>query len=228
MKKDKGLKRFAIFFYLGGCNFNMKKNWLSVSLLFSFCLLLFALVCITNASFLEVSEDLVIVGNGSIDRDFGVQSAPDFNGQKLSETIVPDSSSHVNATSSYRSNFELIMSNNSTIYYESVSELFGVKHYLANKNYELGVYTGFHYIGSQNKTVLFESSPSFSEALVKSDAEGRSVIRSRVVNRSDYHHPTVDMKTLLVGNYSLNWAFLVLNVDCPEAREDDDWLFCTP
>lgn len=203
----------------------MNKNRLSISLLFSFCLLSFALVVITNASFLEVSEDLVIVGNGSIDRDFGAQSAPDFSGQKLAETIVPVYSSHVNVTSSYRSNFELIMSNNSSIYYESASELTNVKHRLSNDNYKVGVYTGFYYIGTQNKSFSFESSPSLSEALLISDADGRSVIRARVVNESYYRDRTVDSLTWLQGNYTLNWAFLVLDVEYPEAG-DDDWLEC--
>jgi hypothetical protein len=203
----------------------MNKNRLSISLLFSFCLLSFALVFITNASFLEVSEDLVIVGNGSIDRDFGAQSAPDFSGQKLSETIVPVYSSHVNATSSYRSNFELIMSNNSSIYYESASELTNVKHRLSNDNYKIDVCTGFYYIGTQNKSFSFESSPSLSEALLISDADGRSVIWARVVNESYYRDRTVDSLTWLQGNYTLDWAFLVLDVEYPEAG-DDDWLEC--
>jgi hypothetical protein len=80
-------------------------------------------------------------------------------------------------------------------------------------------------MGTQNKTVLFETSPSLSEALVLSEADGRSVIRARVVNLSDYHYPTVDMRTWLEGNYTLDLAFLVLNPDYPEAG-DDDWLVC--
>lgn len=209
--------------FLGGCVFTMNKDRLLVIIIFSFCLL--SIVSITSAGFLEVSEDLVIIGNGTIDRDFEVQSAPCFSGQKLTETILPVYSSRGNFTSSYRSNFELIMSNNSSIYYESASELHDVKHYLASRNYELGVYTGFYFMGTQNKTVLFETSPSLSEALVLSEADGRSVIRARVVNLSDYHYPTVDMRTWLEGNYTLDLAFLVLNPDYPEAG-DDDWLVC--
>ena len=203
----------------------MNKNRSALAIFFSFCLLLSALVLITNASFLEVSEDLVIVGNGTIDRDFGAQSAPDFSGQKLSETIVPVYPFHLNATSYYRSNFELIMSNNSSIYYESASELPGAKHYLANENFKIGAYTGFYFVGAQNKSFSFESSPSLSEALLLSEAEGRSVVRSRVVNRTYYHDRTIDSLTWLEGNYTIDWAFLVLDIDYPEAGEDD-WLPC--
>ena len=117
------------------------------------------------------------------------------------------------------------MSNNSSIYYESVSELPNFKHFLASRNYKLGVYTGFYFIGTQNKSFSFESSPSLSEALVLSEAEGRSVVRARVANESYYHHRTIDSLTWLEGNYSLDWAFLVLDVDYPEAG-DDDWLVC--
>ena len=210
---------------LGAVLKTMKKD-LQLACIFSFCLL-FVLVFVANAGFLEVSEDLVITGNGTIDRDFGVQSSPDYAGQKLFETLLPVYSPHGDCTASYRSNFELIMSNNSTIYYESASELPQSKHYLASRNYELGVYTGFYFEGAQNKTVLFETSPSLSEALVLGEADGRSVIRARVINRSDYHYPTVDMRTWLEGNYTFDWDFLVLDIDFPEAG-DDDWLKCQP
>lgn len=200
----------------------MKKDS-ALAYTFSFCLLL-VFVLVTSGS-LEVSEDLVITGNGSFDRDFGVQSSPDLTGQKLFETILPVYSPYRDCTVSYRSNFELVQSNNSTIYYESSSEMFRSKHYLASRNYELGVCTGFHYIGDQNKSFSFESSPSLSEALVISEATGRSVLRARVVNGTEYHARTIDSLTWLEGNYTLDWAFLVLNIEYPEAG-DDDWLSC--
>ena len=206
----------------------MNKNRLSGIILFLLCFLPFSLVLITTASFLELSEDLSIVGNGTFDRDFSAQSARDFSGQKLTETIVPVFSSHgAFATSSYRSNFELIVSNNSSIFYEAVSDLPTSKHYLSSQNYELGVYTGFYYIGAQNKTFLFESSPSLSEAAVMSEVEGRSVLRVRVVNESFSHDRYVDDLTWLVGNFSLEWNFLVMDIDYPEAgEENDEWLWC--
>lgn len=202
----------------------MNINLLHNAIVFSFCLLL-ACISITSASFLEVSEDLTIVGNGTLDRDFGAESAPYFTGQKLTETIVPVYFGRVNATSYYRSNFELVLSNNSTIYYESASELPSAKHYLTSQNYELGVYTGFHFIGDQNKSFFFESSPSLSEAAVMSEAEGRSVVRARVVNQSYYHDRIIDSRIWLEGNYTLDWAFLVCDIEFPEAGEDD-WLIC--
>lgn len=201
----------------------MNKDRLISTIIFSFCLL--SLVSITSAGFLEVSENLAVVGNGTIDRDFGVQSAPYLTGQKLTETILPVYSPHDNPTSSYHSNFELILSNNSSIYYESASDLSHSKHRLDNQNFDLGVYTGFYFIGTQNKSFSFESSPSLSEALLFSEAEGRSVIRARVVNKTNYYYPTVDTLTWLEGNYSLDWAFLVLDIEFPEAGEDD-WLLC--
>lgn len=202
----------------------MNINRLHIAIVFSFCLLL-ACINITSASVLEVSEDLTIVGNGTIDRDFGAESAPDFTGQKLTETIVPVYFGRVNATSYYRSNFEFVLSNNSTIYYESVSELASSKHYLSNQNFDLGVYTGFDFIGDQNKSFFFASAPSLSEALVESEVEGRSVVRARVVNKTHAHYPQTDSLTWLQGNYSLGWAFLVRDVEFPEAGEDD-WLGC--
>jgi len=201
----------------------MNKNGLLKAIFFSF--FIFGLVCITNASFLEVSEDLAITGNGTIDRDLRVQSSPDFTGQKLTETIVPTSSIHETATSFYSSNFELILSNNSTIFYESTSELPGSKHFLSNENFDIGVYTGFYYIGEQKKTFLFESTPSLSEAIVKSEAEGRSVVRARVVNESYYHKRTIDSLTWMEGYYTIDWSFLVLDLEFPEAG-NDDWLVC--
>jgi hypothetical protein len=174
-----------------------------------------------SISHLEISESQTIIGNGTFEKDFSVQSSPAFSGQKLSEAIVPTYPFRVNTTSYYHSDFELIHSNNSTIYYESVSILPGVKHYLSNDNFELGVCTGFYYIGTQNKTFLFESSPSLSEALVKSEADGRSVVRASVVNESYPHKHTADTLTYLIGNYTLDWAFLAFDVDYPEAGEED-------
>lgn len=203
----------------------MNKNYILRSILFSLCLLSFALVCITNASFVAISEDLVIVGNGTIDRDLSAQSAPDYSGQKLVETIVTVFSPHENTTSFYHSNFELVHSNNSSIYYEAVSELQNSKHFLANNNFELGAYTGFYFVGAQNKSFSFESSPSLSEALLISDAEGRSIVRAHVVNASHHHARTIDTLTWLEGNYSLDWTFLVIGIENPEAG-DGDWLSC--
>lgn len=205
----------------------MNYNSLLKTALISLCFLSFVLVCITNAS-LEISEDLTIAGNGSFDRDFGAQSTPDFiNGQKLIETILPAAYlARVNATASYSSSFELLLSNNSSIFYESYSDLSNVKHRLSNENFEIGVSTGFYFIGTQNKSFSFESSPSFSEALILSEVEGRSVLRARVVNESYYPYPTVDMRTWLEGNYTLDWNFLVLKPEYPEAGDDDDWLVC--
>jgi hypothetical protein len=178
-----------------------------------FVLILFLISIPGAAAYLEISETQTIIGNGTFEKDFGVQSSPTESGQKLSEAIVPTYPFQVNATSYYHSDFELTLINNSTIYYDSVSILSGVKHYLSNDNYELGVCTGFYFIGTQNKTFLFESSPSLSEALVKSEAIGRSVVCARVVNESYPHKRTADSFTWLEGNYSLDWAFLAFDVE---------------
>lgn len=192
--------------------------------------ILFVLFCFLvstsgAACYLEISETETIIGNGTFDKDFHAQSSPSLSGQKLSESIVPTYPFPLNLTLYYYSDFELIHTNNSTIYYESVSELPGAKHYLRNENFELGVCTGFYFIGKQNKIFSFESSPLLSEALSKSEVEGRSVVCARVVNQSHYRQRTIDTLTWLEGNYSLDWAFLVIDVDYPEAG-DDDYLGC--
>jgi hypothetical protein len=194
---------------------------ITLEILFVLSLLLVSIPGAASISHLEISESQTIIGNGTFEKDFGVQSSPAFSGQKLSEAIVPTYPFHVNATSFYHSDFELIHSNNSSIYYESISILPGVKHYLSNENFELGVCTGFYFIGTQNKTFLFESSPSLSEALVKSEAEGRSIVRASIVNESYPHKHTADSLTWLNGNYTLDWEFLVIAVEYPEAGEDD-------
>lgn len=190
-----------------------------------FVIILFLISIPGAAAYLEISETQTIIGNGTFEKDFGVQSSPTLDGQKLSEAIVPTYPFQVNATSYYHSDFELTLINNSTIFYEAVSILPSVKHYLSNDNYELGVCTGFYFIGTQNKTFLFESSPSLSEALVKSEAKGRSVVRARVVNESYPHQRIIDSLTWLEGNNSLDWAFLAIDVEYPEAG-DHNWLGC--
>ena len=196
-------------------------NEARLAILFSLCLLSIAIS--TGACTLEVSEDLTIIGNGSIDRDLRVQSSPCFAGQKLTETIY---SAHGDpSSSSYTSFLEFVHSNNSTIYYESDSNLSNVKHFGSNKNYRLGVSTGFYFIGDQRKTFLFESTPSLSEAIVKSEAEGRTVVSAQVVNFIEYHARRVDILTWLDGNYTIDWNFLVMSVDLPEAGEEE-WLEC--
>jgi len=199
---------------------------IKLRILFLLCFFLASILGSASAfSHLEISETQTIVGNGTFEKDFDAQSAPSFSGQKLAEYIVPTYPFTVNSTAYYHSNFELIHSNNSSIYYESVSELPGVKHYLSNENFELGVCTGFYFIGAQKKSFSFESSPSLSEALVKSEVEGRSVVRARVVNQSHYHQRTADTLTWLEGNYSLDWEFLVIDIEYPEAGEVP-WLGC--
>ena len=194
------------------------KTRLAIYLL-SLCLLFVSI----TAGTLEISEDLTIIGNGTIDRDIRVQSAPCYSGQKLTETIY---SAHGNpSNSSYSSSLEFIHSNNSTIYYESASELSNVKHYFSNKNYKLGVSTGFYFIGTQKKAFAFESSPFISEAIVRSEAEGRTVICAQVVNFTEYHSRRVDMLTWLEGNYTIDWNFLVIDIEPPEAGEEE-WLEC--
>jgi hypothetical protein len=190
-----------------------------------FVIILFLISIPGAVAYLEISETQTIIGNGTFEKDFGVQSSPSFSGQKLSEAIVPTYPFHENATSYYYSDFELIHSNNSSIFYESRSILPGVKHYLSNDNYELGVCTGFYFIDTQNKTFAFESSPSLSEALVKSEAKGRSVVRARVVNESYPHQRIIDSLTWLEGNNSLDWAFLAIDVEYPE-EGDEDYLGC--
>ena len=198
----------------------MKTKLIILFVLFSF------LVSIPGAaSYLEISETQTIIGNGTIDRDFSAQTSPSFSGQKLAEYIVPTYPFCVNTTLAYHSDFELVHSNNSFIYYESISELPGSKHYLSNQNYELGVCTGFYFIGSQKKICSFESSPSLSEALVKSETKGRSVVRSRVINETYYHQRTLDSLTWLEGNYTIDWSFLVLDIEFPEEGEVP-WLGC--
>lgn len=194
------------------------KTCLAIYLL-SLCLLFVSI----TAGTLEISEDLTIIGNGTIDRDIRVQSAPCYSGQKLTETIY---SAHGNpSNSSYSSSLEFIHCNNSTIYYESASELSNVKHYAFNKNYKLGVSTGFYFIGTQKKAFAFESSPFISEAIVRSEAEGRTVIYAQVVNFTEYHSRRVDMLTWLEGNHTINWNFLVIDIEPPEAGEEE-WLEC--
>jgi len=199
---------------------------IKLRILFLLCFFLASILGSASAvSHLEISETQKIIGNGTFDKDFRVQTAPSLSGQKLSESIVPVYPFSLNLTSYYHSNFELIHTNNSSIFYESVSELPGAKHYLSNQNYDIGVSTGFYFIGTQTKSFSFESSPSLSEALVKGEVEGRSVVRSRVANKSYYHQRTIDSLTWLEGNYSLDWEFLVIDIDFPEAG-NDDWLKC--
>jgi hypothetical protein len=194
---------------------------MKINLEILFVLILFLISIPGAVAYLEISETQTIIGNGTFEKDIDVQSSPSFSGQKLSEAIVPTYPFHVNAPLYYHSDFELIHSNNSSIFYESVSILPGVKHYLSNENFKLGVCTGFYFIGTQNKTFLIESSPSLSEALVKSEAKGRSVVRASIVNESYPHKRTAESLTWLEGNYSLDWAFLAIDVDYPEAGEDD-------
>jgi len=119
------------------------------------------------------------------------------------------------------SSLEFIHCNNSTIYYESTSTLSNVKHFASNKNYKLGASTGFYFKGDQKKAFLFESSPFISEAIVKSESKGRSIVCAQVVNFSEYHARRLDIVTQLDGNYTIDWNFLVMDVDLPEADEED-------
>jgi hypothetical protein len=195
---------------------------IKLRILFLLCFFLASILGSASAfSHLEISETQTIIGNGTFEKDFEAQSSPSFSGQKLAESLVPTYPFTVNSTSYYHSDFELIHSNNSSIYYESVSELPGAKHHLSNGNFELGVCTGFYFIGAQKKSFSFESSPSLSEALIKSEVDGRSVVRAHVVNQSYFHQRTIDTSTWLVGNYSLEWEFLAIGIEYPEAGEDD-------
>jgi ABC-type transport system involved in multi-copper enzyme maturation permease subunit len=85
-----------------------------------FVIILFLISIPGAAAYLEISETQTIIGNGTFEKDFSVQSSPTFEGQKLSEAIVPTYPFQVNATSYYHSDFELTLINNSTIFYEAI------------------------------------------------------------------------------------------------------------
>jgi hypothetical protein len=184
-----------------------------------------------SAGPLEISEELSIIGaNGTIERELVLHSDPGFAGQSLSEELLPIGLSNGLATPSYfSSSLEFILdlsncSDNSTIYYIADTSLNHSKHWVQNENFRLGVCTAVYYKGNHTKNYLFESSPYLSEALVSSSAQGRSVLRARVVNISD-HTRNLNLITWLEGNYTLDWNFLVIQPEDPEAN-DDDWLPC--
>jgi hypothetical protein len=159
-----------------------------------------------------------------------LHSDPGFAGQSLSEELLPIGLSNGLATPSYfSSSLEFILdrsksSDNSSIYYIADTSLNHSKHWVQNENFKLGVCTAVYYKGNHTKNYLFESSPYLSEALVSSSAEGRSVLRARVVNISD-HTRNLNLITWLEGSHTLDWDFLVIQPEDPEAN-DDDWLLC--
>jgi hypothetical protein len=181
---------------------------------------------------LEISEELSIIGaNGTIERELMLHSDPGFAGQSLSEELLPIGLSNGLAThpSYFSSSLEFILdrsngTDNSTIYYIADTSLNHSKHWVQNENFKLGVYTAVYYKGNHTKNYLFESSPYLSEAIVSSSAQGRSVIRARVVNVSARTR-NLNLITWLEGNYTLDWNFLVIQPEDPEAG-DDDWLEC--
>lgn len=180
---------------------------------------------------LEISEELSIVGaNGTIERELMLHSDPGFAGQSLSEELLPIGLPNGLATPAYfSSSLEFIIdrsksSDNSSIYYVSDTSLLQSKHWVQNENFRLGVCTAFYYKGNHTKNYLFESSPYLSEAIVSSSAEGRSVLRARVVNVSSYTR-NLNLITWLEGNHTFDWNFLVIQPENPEEGEDD-WLEC--
>jgi hypothetical protein len=153
-----------------------------------------------------------------------------FAGQSLSEELLPIGLSNGLVTPAYfSSSLEFIIdrsksSDNSSIYYIADTSLNHSKHWVQNENFRLGVCTAVYYKGNHTKNYLFESSPYLSEAIVSSSAEGRSVLRARVVNVSARTR-NLNLITWLEGSHTLDWNFLVIQPEDPEAG-DDDWLPC--
>jgi hypothetical protein len=209
----------------------IEKNWLLVISLISFHFLLLISASTISACPLEISEELSIIGaNGTIERELVLHSDSGFAGQSLSEELLPIGLPNgLEITSYFSSSLEFILdrsngSDNSTIYYIADTSLNHSKHWVQNENFKLGVYTAVYYKGNHTKNYLFESSPYLSEAIVSSTAEGRSVLRARVVNVSARTR-NLNIITWLEGNYTLDWNFLVIRPEDPEAC-DIDWLPC--
>jgi hypothetical protein len=205
----------------------IEKNWLLVISLISFHFLLLIFASTISACPLEISEELSIFGaNGTIERELMLHSDPGFAGQSLSEELLPIGLLNGLGTPSYfSSSLEFILdrsigSDNSTIYYIADTSLNHSKHWVQNENFKLGVCTAVYYKGNHTKNYLFESSPYLSEVIVSSTAEGRSVLRARVVNVSACTR-NLNLITWLEGNYTLDWNFLVIQPEDPEAGEED-------
>jgi hypothetical protein len=194
-------------------------------------IILLVFVSTASARPLEIFEELSIIGaNGTIERELMLHSDPGFAGQSLSEELLPIGLSNGLATPAYfSSSLEFILdrsngSDNSSIYYIADTSLPHSKHWVQNENFQLGVCTAVYYKGNHTKNYIFESSPYLSEAIVSSSAQGRSVLRARVVNVSASTR-NLNLITWLEGNYTLDWNFLVIQPEDPEAG-DDDWLEC--
>lgn len=196
---------------------------------FAFYIAILCLIFVASATdnvSIEVYEEIAIVGIGTIEMDRSVQSTPTFlSGQKLSETLLP-MRFHDNSPSFYYSNLELILSDNSSIFYEQDLDLSYSTHQLKNENFVLGACAAYRFKGPYHAlNSSFESSPSLSEAIVNSDAEGRTVLSSRVADLSTSHFRTHNSRIWLEGAYRTNWNFLVIRPEYPEAGECD-WMGC--
>ncbi|MBE9595151.1 MAG: hypothetical protein IMF19_16925 [Proteobacteria bacterium] len=188
--------------------------------MFAITLFLIASALATDNVSLEVYEEVLISGIGTIDIDRMAQSSPTFTGQKLFETLLP-TYPHVNSASLYYSNLELILSDNSTIFYEQDLNTPYSKHYLKNENFVLGTCAAYYFKGPHLLNASFESTPYLSEAIVFSEVQGRTVLSSRVVNLSKPHFRTHNSRIWLEGKYSADWNFLVIHPEIPEAGESD-------
>lgn len=192
-------------------------------------LVLIFLPFIVDADRLEITELLTIVGNGTIDRHLELESDPAYISPDLYENILPIYSPHGNLTSSsIFSDLEFILDDNSSIYYEHSGILQNAKYSLTNENFRLGTYTSCYFAGTQEKKIIFESAPSFTEATILSEVDGRSVLRFRVLNISNTanrHDPNLDGVTWLEGDYVMDWNALVMMIEFPEEGECD-WLPC--
>lgn len=187
--------------------------------------MVFLIPSIASCSQLEVFDSTSISGLGTIDIDRSLQSSKCTSGLKLSESVLPIYTRHRDLTNSYYSSeLEFIMDSNvsnSSIFFEQAVALPNSKHHLMNENFLLGVCTAYYYKGSHLLNASFESSSYLSEAIVHSEAEGRTVLSSRIMNLSDYHVRNLNSRVWLEGRYQTDWNFLVIKPENPEAGEED-------
>ena len=179
-----------------------------------------------------IETELQISGNGSFDRDMGVQTEKGYTGKRLTETyytrwLGTDGDSQLE----YDSSLEVFMGNSTEFDNETITEMSyaqtaistNAKQLVCAHNYDIGASHGYYSKGTLAKSFESTMDDQSSEFEIEGRVVGRMRLMQKVVDpvtRVVY----LDEDTQMDGQYDFDWSTYVEKPSYPAGEEC--WLSC--
>jgi hypothetical protein len=184
------------------------------------------------ATEMSIETELRVSGNGSFDRDMGVQTEMGYSGKELTETYYTRYlGTNGNSQLEYASSLGVYMGNSTEFEDETITEITyaqtasstNAKQLVCSSNYDVGASQGFSAKGHMGKSFETVMDDHISEFEIEGKVIGRVRLMQKVVDpksRVQYVHED----TRLEGQYDFAWSAYAEDLSYPEGEED--WLGC--